>query len=69
MPTRIYIQSEYFPEIKFVEVNDDATVAELKHAALALLPPGTETFDLTLSVEDDDDDAHGYATHVKHLKK
>ncbi|URI12050.1 hypothetical protein MW290_32935 (plasmid) [Aquincola tertiaricarbonis] len=69
MPTRVYIQSEYFPDIKFVEVNDEATVAELKHAALALLPPGTDASDLTLSVEDDDDDAHGHATHVKHLKK
>lgn len=69
MPTRVYIQSEYFPDIKFVEVNDEATVAELKHAALALLPPGTDASDLTLSVEDDDDDDHGHATHVKHLKK
>lgn len=69
MPTRVYIQSEYFPDIKFVEVNDEATVADLKHAALALLPPGTEASDLTLSVEDDDDDAHSHATHVKHLKK
>jgi hypothetical protein len=69
MPTRVYIQSEYFPDIKFVEVNDEATVAELKHAAQALLPPGTDASDLTLSVEDDDDDAHGHATHVKHLKK
>lgn len=69
MPTRVYIQSEFFSDIKFVEVNDEATVAELKHAVLALLPPGTDTSDLTLSVEDDDDDAHGHATHVKHLKK
>lgn len=69
MPTRVYVQSEYFPDIKFVEVNDAATVAELKHAALALLPPGTDASDLTISVEDDDDDAHGHATHVKHLKK
>lgn len=69
MPTRVYIQSEYFPDIKFVEVKDEATVADLKHAALALLPPGTEASDLTLSVEDDDDDAHSHATHVKHLKK
>ncbi|MEQ6435421.1 hypothetical protein V8Z74_10315 [Comamonas sp. w2-DMI] len=69
MPTRVYIQSEYFPDIKFVEVNDEATVAELKHAALALLPPGTEAFDLTLSVEDDDDDAHSHSIQVKHLKK
>ncbi len=66
MPTRVYIQSEHFPDIKFVEVNDEATVAELKHAALALLPPGTDASDLTLSVEDDDD--HDHATHVKHLK-
>lgn len=71
MPTRVYIQSEYLPDIKFVEVNDDATIAELKHAALALLPPGTDATDLTLSVEDedDDDDTHGHSTHVKHLKK
>lgn len=69
MPTRVYIQSEYFPDIKFVEVKDEATVAELKHAALALLPPGTDASDLTLSVEDDDADAHGHSTHVKHLKK
>lgn len=69
MPTRVYIQSEYFPDIKFVEVNDEATVAELKHAALALLPPGTDASDLTLSVEDDDDDTHGHSTQVKHLKK
>lgn len=69
MPTRVYIQSEYFPDIKFVEVNDEATVGELKHAALALLPPGTDATDLTLSVEDDDDDTHSHSTHVKHLKK
>lgn len=69
MPTRVYIQSEFFSDIKFVEVNDEATVAELKHAVLALLPPGTEASDLTLTVEDDDGDDHGHATHVKHLKK
>lgn len=69
MPTRVYIQSEFFSDIKFVEVNDEATVAELKHAVLALLPPGTDASDLPLSVEDDDDDAYGHATHVKHLKK
>lgn len=69
MSTRVYIQSEFFSDIKFVEVNDEATVAELKRAVLALLPPGTDASDLTLSVEDDDDDAHGHATHVKHLKK
>lgn len=69
MPTRVYIQSEHFPDIKLVEINDDATIDELKRAVLALLPPGTDSTELTLSVEDDDDDAHVGATHVKHLKK
>lgn len=69
MPTRVYIQSEHFPDIKLVEINDDATIYELKRAVLALLPPGTDATELTLSVEDDDDDAHAGATHVKHLKK
>ncbi|KQW39036.1 hypothetical protein [Rhizobacter sp. Root404] len=69
MPTRVYIQSEHFPDIKLVEVNDDATIDELKRAVLALLPPGTDATELTLSVEDDDDDAHAGATHVKDLKK
>lgn len=69
MPTRIYIQSELFPDIKFIEINDDATIDEMKHAALALLPAGTDMTDLKLSVEDDDDDVHHGTTHVKHLKK
>lgn len=69
MPTRVYIQSEHFPDIKLVEIDDDATIEELKRAVLALLPPGTDPAELTLSVEDDDDDAHAGAAHVKHLKK
>jgi hypothetical protein len=71
MPTRVYIQSEHFPDIKLVEIDDEATIDELKRAVLALLPPGTDATDWALSVEDDDadDDAHGQATHVKHLKK
>lgn len=69
MPTRVYIQSEHFTDIKLIEINDDATIEELKRAALALLPPGTDATELPLSVEDDDDDAHAGATHVKHLKK
>lgn len=69
MPTRIYIQSELFPDLKFIEMNDDATIDELKHAALALLPAGIDLTDLKLSFEDDEDDAHHGATHVKHLKK
>lgn len=69
MSTRIYIQSELFPDLKFIEINDDATIDELKHAALALLPAGADLTDLKLSVEDDEDEAHHGATHVKHLKK
>lgn len=69
MSTRIYIQSEFLPDLKFIEINDDATVDELKHTVLALLPAGTDLNDLKLSVEDDEDDAHKGATHVKHLKK
>ena len=26
MPTRVYVQSEHFPDIKLVEINDDATI-------------------------------------------
>ncbi|MDN8617977.1 hypothetical protein [Variovorax ginsengisoli] len=71
MPTRVYIQSEFFSDTKFVEVDDEATVEELKRVVLALLQAGADASDLKLSVEDDDDDAHGdgHATHVKHLKK
>lgn len=69
MPTRVYIQSEHFSDIKLVEIDDHATIDDLKHAAIELLPPGTDVSALTLSVEDDDDEAHAHATHVKHLKK
>ena len=65
MATRVYIQSEHFPDIKLVEI-DDATIDELKQAAIELLPPGTDVSVLMLSVEDvDEADAH--ATQVKHL--
>lgn len=69
MPTRVYIQSEHFPDIKLVEIDDHATIDDLKRAALALLPPGTDPSELMLSVEDDDDDTHVHATHVKDLRK
>lgn len=67
--TRVYIQSEYFPDIKMVEVDAHATIEDLKHAAIALLPAGTDASELTLSVEDDEDEALAHATHVKHLKR
>ena len=69
MPTRVYIQSEHFPDVKLVEIDDHATIEDLKRAALKLLPSDTDSSELTLSVEDDDDDALAHATHVKHLKK
>jgi len=69
MLTRIYIQSEHFPDVKLIEIDDHATIDELKHVALALLPAGTDASELALSVEDDEDDALCHATHVKHLKK
>lgn len=69
MATRVYIQSEHFTDVKLIEINDDATIDELKRAVLALLPAGVDTSDLTLSVEEDEDDALARVTHVKHLKK
>jgi len=67
--TRVYIQSEYFPDVKLVEIDDHATIEELKRVVLALLPAGTDSSELILSVEDDEDNCHAKATHVKHLKK
>lgn len=69
MPTRVYIQSEFLPDVKLLEVGDEATIEELKHAVLALLPTGLDEADLMLSVEDDDDEAYARATHVKDLKR
>src|SRR5574340_168767 len=56
---RVYIQSEHFPDVKLIEIDDNASVAELKNAALKLLPAGTDVSDLELSVEDDADDDDG----------
>lgn len=69
MPTRVYIQSEYFPDIKLVEVDDEATIEELRRITVASLPPGTDGTEVTLSVEDDEEGVYAHATHVKNLKK
>lgn len=53
---RVYVQSEHFSDIKLVEVDDLATVADLKRAALTLLPASTDPAGLSLSIEDDDAD-------------
>lgn len=74
---RVYIQSEHFSDIKLIEIDEDASVADLKKAALALLPAGTDVSDLELSVEDEDDDndyegggqLHARRTQVKELAK
>lgn len=67
---RVYIQSEYFPDIKLIEIDDGASVADLRKAALDLLPTGADTADLELSIEDDDGDDHGQArSRVKDLVK
>ncbi|MDE2599058.1 MAG: hypothetical protein KGL40_05495 [Rhodocyclaceae bacterium] len=68
MPTRVYIQSELFPDIKLVEVDDHATIDELKRAVAGFFPPDVDISDLTFSVEDGDEETDK-ATHVKHLKK
>lgn len=67
MKTRVYVQSEFLPDVKLVEVNDDTTIEDLKKACLAVLPSEAHGVDLHLFVEDDDEKTT--ATHVKHLKK
>lgn len=69
MQTRVYIQSEYFSDVRLVEVDDEATIEQLKHAAHSLVPVGADLKDLHLSVEDDEDDEFAHAKHVRDLKK
>ncbi len=74
MPTvRVYIQSEHFPDIKLIEIDDNASIADLKGAALKQLPAGTDISDLELSVEDDadndDSQTHAQRARVKDLVK
>ena len=67
MLVRVYIQSEYFPDIKKIELEDDASLEELKDAALALLPQGTNISELSLSIEDEDIDLN-VIKFIKQLK-
>jgi hypothetical protein len=73
MTIRVYVQSEYLSDVQLVEVDDAATLHDLKCAALELLPAGTDVSELTLSVEDDQDDDEEAdrpeVTHVRDLKK
>ena len=42
MQSRVYVQSEYFPDIRLVEIDDDASIEDLKGALTALLPVDTD---------------------------
>lgn len=68
MKNRIYVQSEFFPDIKLVEVEDGATIVDLKKACLELLPPEAREMEIHIFAEDDD---HHYEDQqkVEHLKK
>lgn len=68
MKNRIYVQSEYFPDIKLVEVEDGATIEDLKKVCLALLPLEAHGAEIHLFAEDDDDH-HENHHKVEHLKK
>lgn len=67
MKTRVYVQSEFFSDVKLVEVTDDTTIEDLKKTCLSLLPSEAHGTDLHFFVEDEDEETG--ATHVKHLKK
>ena len=51
--TRVYIQSEHFNGVKLLEIDESASIADLKTAALQSLPAGTDTTGLELWVEED----------------
>ncbi len=70
MKNRIYIQSEYFADVKLIEVDDDSTLEELKKACLELLPKEAEGEDIQLFVEDEDEEYRDQS-HIKveHIKK
>lgn len=66
MKTRVYVQSEFLSEMKLVEVDDDATIEDLKQACRSILPPEAHGAELSFFVEDVGSETD--ATHVKHLK-
>jgi hypothetical protein len=67
MTVRIYIQSEFLPDVKLVEVEDKADAQAIKHVCIQALPPEARGNELHLFEEDSDDDVveHG----VDKLKK
>jgi hypothetical protein len=50
--TRIYLQSEFLPDVKLVEVNAGASARSLKDACLAVLPEEARQHELYLFEED-----------------
>lgn len=68
MKNRVYVQSEFFSDIKLVEIEDGASVGDLKKACLALLPPETHEVEIHLFAEDDDQPHEGHHK-VERLKK
>lgn len=68
MKNRIYVQSEFFPDIKLVEVEDGATIEDLKKACLKLLPPEAHGVEIHIFAEDDDEH-HENHHKVEHIKK
>ena len=68
MKTRVYIQTEHFPQVQLIEVESDATIEDVKRAAIALLPAGTDPAELTLSIEDHEE-SHHHETPVRDVCK
>jgi Zn-dependent peptidase ImmA (M78 family) len=67
MKIRVYVQSEHFTDIKLIEVEEEATLAELKQACLELVPPNDRVETLELFIEGDEDGPQ--AVCVKDLNK
>lgn len=51
---RVYVQSEHFSDIKLLEIDEAASLADLQRAALALLPVDIDGSKLSMSIEDDE---------------
>ena len=68
---RIYVQSEFFADVKLLEVNEETTFAQLRDACLALVPEEHRGADAQLFLEDEDEECPGPAldTPLKSLKK
>lgn len=68
---RIYVQSEFFTDVKLLELEEETTFAQLRDACLAFVPEEHRGADAQLFLEDEDEDAAGPKpdTRLKSLKK